>query len=70
MTKVVLNALHPLNSCNATISQRIDTRVKLTAGCPHIFTLYDKDTLIDLNEQQKKVLKQLLQAEIEARKKS
>lgn len=32
-----------------------------------LFTLYGKDTQNDLNEQQKKVLKQLLEAEIDAR---
>lgn len=33
-----------------------------------LFTLYGKDVQDDLNEQQKKLLKQLLQAEIDARK--
>lgn len=35
-----------------------------------LFTLYDKGALVDLNEQQKQALKQLLQAETDARKTS
>ena len=33
-----------------------------------LFTLYDKDEIVDLSAKEKKVLKEMLKAELEARK--
>ena len=33
-----------------------------------LFTLYDKDEMVDLSAKEKKVLKEMLKAELEARK--